>query len=158
MEIRFARPEDVPQILALLRQVGLVHHNGRPDIFRSNAQKYGASQVLALLESPSTPIFVAAEKETVLGYGFCVLKTYTNDPVMQDYKTLYLDDLCVAESCRRQGVGKLLYDAICSYAKSQNCNSLTLNVWCCNESAMKFYEKCGMKPQKIGMEASLEVD
>jgi len=32
---------------------------------------------------------------------------------------------------------------------------VTLNVWCCNESAMKFYESLGMKPQKIGMEAIL---
>ncbi len=156
MEIRFARQEDVPQILTLLRQVGLVHHRGRPDLFRSNAQKYSASQVMALLESPSTPIFVAVEGNTLLGYGFCVLKICANDPVMEDHTTLYLDDLCVAESCRRQGVGKQLYDAICSYAKAQNCSSLTLNVWCCNESAMKFYEKCGMKPQKIGMETSLE--
>jgi len=30
-----------------------------------------------------------------------------------------------------------------------------LNVWCGNESAMRFYEKCGMKPQKIGMEVSI---
>ena len=51
MEIRFAVPRDVPGILSLLRQVGAVHHQGRPDIFREHAQKYGASQVLAMLVS-----------------------------------------------------------------------------------------------------------
>ena len=62
MEIRFAEIGDVPGILSLLRQVGQVHHLGRPDIFRKGAQKYGASQVLAMLNSPKTPIFV---QETV---------------------------------------------------------------------------------------------
>ena len=40
MEIRFAEPRDVTGILHLLRQVGQVHHQGRPDIFRAGAQKY----------------------------------------------------------------------------------------------------------------------
>ena len=47
MEIRFAEIKDIPGILALLRQVGQVHHQGRPDIFRKGAQKYGASQVIS---------------------------------------------------------------------------------------------------------------
>ena len=70
MEIRFAQIEDIPGILALLRQVGLVHHYGRPDIFRSNAQKYGAPQVIALLDKPGTAIFVAVADKKVLGYCF----------------------------------------------------------------------------------------
>ena len=79
MEIRFAEIADVPGILELLRQVGQVHHQGRPDIFRSNAQKYGPSQVLAMLNKADTPIFVAVEDGKVLGYCFCQFKTTKND-------------------------------------------------------------------------------
>ena len=50
MEIRFAKAQDVPGIIKLLQQVGSVHHQGRPDLFRSNAQKYSASQVLGMLD------------------------------------------------------------------------------------------------------------
>ena len=32
--IRFATEKDIPKIGKLLSQVDLVHHNGRPDIFR----------------------------------------------------------------------------------------------------------------------------
>lgn len=156
MEIRFAVAQDVPGILSLLRQVGRVHHEGRPDLFRENAQKYGASQVLAMLDSPTTPIFVAAEEGRVLGYGFCMIKTTTQDPVMKDTVSLYIDDLCVDESCRGQHIGTALYEAICAYARQRKCRSVTLNVWCCNTPAMKFYEKLGLKPQKIGMETILE--
>jgi ribosomal protein S18 acetylase RimI-like enzyme len=155
MEIRFAQPKDVTGILALLRQVGRVHHQGRPDIFRSNAQKYGASQVLAMLDSAATPIFVAVENDRVLGYGFCQVKQYDRDPVMADHTTLYIDDLCVDETCRGQHIGKAIYDAICKYARMRQCYNVTLNVWCCNDAAMKFYEHCGLKPQKIGMETIL---
>ena len=155
MELRFAQTGDVPGILSLLRQVGRVHHEGRPDLFRSNAQKYGASQVIAMLDSSATPIFVAAEGEKVLGYGFCFVKTYENDPVMTDRTELYIDDLCVDENCRGQHIGTAIYDTICTYARQRRCGSVTLNVWCCNESAMKFYESLGLKPQKIGMEKML---
>ena len=155
MEIRFARAEDTAGILALLRQVGRVHHEGRPDLFRRGAQKYGASQVLAMLDSGKTPIFVAAEDGKVLGYGFCQFKEYKNDPVIADHTELYIDDLCVDENCRGRGIGKAIYQEILRYAKMRKCYSVTLNVWACNESAMGFYESLGLKPQKIGMETVL---
>lgn len=156
MDIRFAQPGDVPGILKLLKQVGRVHHVGRPDIFRENAQKYGASQVLAMLDNKDTPIFVAAEGEQVLGYGFCMVKKHTEDPVMQDRTELYIDDLCVEETCRGQHIGRTIYDAILRYAKMRKCYHVTLNVWACNESAMKFYQSLGMQVQKLGMETILE--
>ena len=158
MEIRFAQAKDVAGILALLRQVGQVHHEGRPDIFRKGAQKYGASQVLAMLESSKTPIFVAVEGEQVLGYGFCFYKKYENDPVIADHSELYIDDLCVDENCRGKGIGTELYRTICCYAKQRHCHNVTLNVWSDNKSALKFYESLGLKPQKIGMENILDAE
>ncbi len=155
MEIRFAQEQDVGGILALLRQVGRVHHEGRPDIFRAGAQKYGASQVLNMLNSSATPIFVAVEADKVLGYGFCMVKEYANDPVICDHTELYIDDLCVDESCRGKRIGTAIYQEICRYAKMRGCYNVTLNVWSCNPGAMKFYESLGLKPQKVGMETIL---
>jgi len=155
MEIRFAIPEDVPGILELLRQVGQVHHQGRPDIFRTDAQKYGPSQVLAMLDKAETPIFVAVEEGEVLGYCFCQMKTYYRDPVIADHTTCYIDDLCIDENARGKHIGSALYEAVCRYAKNRDCYSITLNVWSCNPGAMKFYEKLGLKPQKVGMETIL---
>lgn len=156
MEIRSAEVRDIPDILELLRQVGRVHHEGRPDLFRHNAQKYGASQVIDLLNNPNMPIFVAADGDRVLGYCFCQMKVYDRDPVIADHRELYIDDLCVHENCRGQQVGKALFAHTRQYAKDQGCSAVTLNVWCCNESAMGFYERLGLKPQKIGMEMLLE--
>lgn len=156
MEIRFAEIRDIPGILALLRQVGQVHHQSRPDIFRQGAQKYGASQVIAMLNKPDTPIFVAVEECKVLGYCFCFVREHRRDPVIADHTSLYIDDLCVDENCRGQRIGKALYENACRYAMQRGCYNVTLNVWSCNENAIKFYESCGLKPQKIGMEYILE--
>ena len=155
MEIRFARGQDVPGIIKLLRQVGKVHHEGRPDLFRCNAQKYSASQVLDMLEKKDTPIFVAVEENRVLGYGFCIMEQYREHSVMNDRLSLYIDDLCVLEDCRGKHIGSAIYRKILEYAKYCGCYNVTLNVWSCNESAMKFYESMGLKPQKVGMEAIL---
>ena len=156
MEIRFAQTEDVAGILKLLKQVGRVHHLGRPDLFRSDAQKYCASQVLSMLNKPKDPIFVAVEDGQVLGYGFCKTQDHTGDTVLCGISSLYIDDLCVDEACRGKGIGKAIYREILRYAKAGKYYNVTLNVWCCNKSAMKFYESLGLNPQKIGMETILE--
>ena len=103
-----------------------------------------------------TPVLVAADdKDRVLGYAFCIFQQHRDSHILTDIKTLYIDDLCVDEGQRGNGVGIVIYDAVVRLAKEQGCYNVTLNVWCCNESAMTFYEKCGLKPQKVGMEMIL---
>ena len=110
---------------------------------------------MELLKDPARPVFVAAEGDFVQGYCFCVHKAFGGG-ACTDRKELYIDDLCVEESCRGQGIATALYRHACGYAKEQGCGFVTLNVWCGNDSAMAFYQSRGMKPRKIYMETSLE--
>lgn len=156
MNIRRAVQKDLDGINALLCQVLMVHHKGRPDLFRANAKKYTDDQLISIFSDDSRPVFVAVdENETVLGYAFCVFQQHKGDNILTDIKTLYLDDLCVDETVRGQHVGSQLYEYVISYAKQNQCYNVTLNVWACNEGAMKFYQKCGLRPQKVGMETIL---
>ncbi len=152
MEIRFAEVRDIPGLIDLLQQVGEVHHQIRPDLFRSGAQKYDKAALENLLKDPSRPIFAAIRDGRMEGYAFCILQETKNEPALADRKVLYIDDLCVDEAVRGGGVAKALYDRVCQYARELHCDAVTLNVWCGNDRAMRFYEKCGLKPQKIGME------
>ena len=156
MEIRFAQNQDIPGLIKLLYQVGDVHHQIRPDIFRSGAIKYTEPELEAILADENSPIFVMVEKETVLGYCFCQIREYRGSTVLTDRKEIYIDDLCVDETVRDRHVGKQLYEHTCAWAKSIGCNFVTLNVWCGNDSAMAFYEKRGLTPRSITMEVSLE--
>ena len=155
MNIRFATTQDVPAMIELLKQVGEVHHQIRPDLFRSGAQKYDAAALEALLRDPTRPILIAQLDDRVAGYCFCILQETKDDPVLCDRKVLYIDDLCVEETLRGKGIASALYARTLKFAKELGCHSVTLNVWCGNDQAMAFYEKCGMKPQKIGMETVL---
>jgi ribosomal protein S18 acetylase RimI-like enzyme len=156
MEIRLANKNDIPGLICLLKQVGQVHHNIRPDLFRSGAQKYSEADLAELLKDETRPVFVGIEENRMLGYCFCILEEVKNDPVLCDVKSLYIDDLCVDETIRGKHVGSRLYDHVCAYARKIGCRSVTLNVWCGNDRAMAFYESRGMKPRKIYMETSLE--
>ena len=156
MNIRRAEPKDIPGINNLLRQVLMVHHNGRPDLFKANAKKYTDEQLALLIQDETKPIFVCVdEKDSVLGYAFCIWQQHVNSEILTDIKTLYIDDLCVDEERRGQHIGKSLYEYVVDYAKENGFYNVTLNVWSLNESAMKFYEACGLVPQKIGMEKVL---
>lgn len=155
MNIRKAEKRDIAGIHKLLYQVNLIHHNGRPDIFKYGTNKYTDSELEALLEDKGRPVLVAVEGEAVVGYAFCILQQNKNDNILTDIKTLYLDDLCVDETQRGQRIGKQLYAAVQNLAKEEGCYHVTLNVWCLNPGAMKFYEACGMKPLKIVMEEIL---
>lgn len=156
MEIRCAKEQDMDGINDLLMQVCLVHHKGRPDLFKYGAKKYTDEQLRELIADDQRPIFTAVdENDKVLGYAFCIFQQHMNDNILTDIKTLYIDDLCVDEKIRGQHIGKSLYEYVLDFAREQKCYNVTLNVWSLNESAMKFYQSCGLKPQKIGMEILL---
>lgn len=156
MEIRRATEQDMDGINRLLLQVCLVHHKGRPDLFKYGAKKYTDEELKAIIHDDMRPIFAAVDADgTVLGYAFCVFQQHIGDNILTDIKTLYIDDLCVDENIRGRHIGSRLYEYVLAYARESGCYNVTLNVWSCNESAMKFYQACGLKPQKIGMEAIL---
>ena len=148
--------EDMDGINRLLKQVLMVHHEGRPDLFKADVKKYTDEELAAIIKDDEKPIFVARDDDgEVIGYAFCVYQQYVNNNILTDVKTLYIDDLCVDESLRGQHVGKKLYEYVLAFAKAEGFYNVTLNVWSCNEGAMRFYEKCGLKPQKVGMEVIL---
>lgn len=155
MEVRRAQAKDIGRINELLSQVDMVHHVGRPDLFKIG-RKYTDSQLLDIISDDARPVFVAADDcGNVLGHAFCVFKQYLNNNIMTDIKTLYIDDICVDEKSRGQHVGTALYNFVINFAKENSCYNVTLNVWNCNKSAMKFYQALGLVPQKTGMEKIL---
>ena len=156
LKVRRAVVKDIPKILDLLVQVDMVHHNGRPDIFKGPATKYSAGQLEKIISDSSTPVFVCVDgDDNPLGHAFCIHKQVVGDSVLTDIRTLYIDDICVDSAARGRHVGKTLYDAVIAYAREQGFYNVTLNVWSCNPTAMKFYEAMGLVPQKIGMEKIL---
>ena len=152
--IRKANKDDIKRIIELLHQVNMVHHVIRPDLFRPHTTKYNEQELEAMLNDESKPVFVFDDGE-VQGYAFCQVSEIRNNQLLEDIKTLYIDDICVDENARGKHVGKALYEYVRDYAKSIGCNNITLNVWEGNEPALRFYRSMGMQVQKTTMEVIL---
>ena len=152
--IRKAEIKDIKGIIDLLYQVDAVHHGIRPDLFKGNTPKYDEQALEAILSDGSKPIFVFEEGK-ILGHAFCQITEIKNHRLLQDTKTLYIDDICVDETVRGKHIGKALYEFVRGYAKSIGCYNITLNVWEGNDAAYSFYKNMGMQVQKTGMETIL---
>ncbi len=153
--IRKADKGDIARIIDLLHQVNMVHYEIRPDLFRPHTTKYDERQLAELLDDSQMPIFVYDDGNGVMGYAFCQLMETRDDQLLQDCKTLYIDDICVDEHARGKHVGRALFDYVRQYAGSIGCNNITLNVWEGNGPALSFYRNMGMQVRKTMMEIVL---
>lgn len=138
----------------MLYQVDAVHNGIRPDLFKGNTSKYTEQELEEIINDDSKPIFVY-DAGKILGHAFCQISEVKNHRLLQDVKTLYIDDICVDEQSRGHHIGKSLYEYVYNYAKSIGCHNITLNVWEGNDSAYNFYKQMGMHIQKTGMETFL---
>ena len=156
MKVRLAEERDIPQIHDLLSQVALVHHKGRPDLFKYGQRKYTDDQLKVILRDKQRPIFAAVDENDCLqGYAFCICQQPNGESSLQPRKALYIDDLCVDQVRRGEHIGRALYEHVRETARTSGCYHVTLNVWSLNQTAARFYEKMGLKPLKVTMEALL---
>ncbi len=154
--IRRAEEKDIPRVLALLTQILALHAALRPDIFIAGTTKYTEGELLSVFRDENTPVYVAAdEADAVFGYAFCVLREPPFPNTMRPRKTMFIDDLCVDEGLRGQGIGEALFRFVLEEAKRRGCADVTLNVWEGNARAKRFYEKMGMRPKETQMELRL---
>lgn len=149
--VRKAEKRDIKSLMVLLYQVDAVHHAIRPDLFKSDAPKYNEKELEAILDDDHKPIFVYDDGK-VLGHAFCQLIEMRNHRLLQDIKTLYIDDICVDEQARGRHIGQALFEFVRDFARSIGCRNITLNVWEGNDAALHFYKRMGMQVQKTGME------
>ena len=153
--IRKASNKDIQRIIELLHQVNMVHHVIRPDLFKPHTTKYNEQELEAMFKDDSKPVFVYDDGD-VLGYAFCQTTEVKDNLLLEDNKTLYIDDICVDEKARGKHVGKALYEYVRDYARSIGCHNITLNVWEGNNPAISFYQNMGMQVQKTTMEIILK--
>ena len=151
--IRKAEERDIPRIMELLGQLLQIHADIRPDIFIPGTTKYTADELKELLKNKEQPIYIAAnEADVCVGYAFCQLQEQPFSNNMVQFKSLFIDDLCVDQQARGQHIGESLFEYVKNEAKRMNCYEVTLNVWAGNASAEKFYEKMRMKAKERQME------
>lgn len=154
--IRRAQEGDIPAINLLLNQVLFVHHVGRPDLFKEKGMKYTNEELIKLLQVENDPVFVYEDEQgSILGHCFCQTIEHPERPHSYEYKTLYIDDLCIDENARGKNIGKAMYEYVKQYAKDHGYYNVTLHAWECNENAVGFYRHLGLNVQQYTMEEIL---
>lgn len=152
MQIRRASEKDIPKMIELLQQVLEIHAAIRPDIFISGTTKYTAEQLQEILQDETRPIYAAVdEKDTLIGYAFCMIQEPSASQNMVPHRKLYIDDLCVDEQTRGMHAGEALFDYVKAEAVRLGCYEVTLAVWEGNQ-ARGFYDHLGLKPKETIME------
>lgn len=133
MKIRRGTIEDLPQVLALVKELAEYERapqevtNTLADMERDG---FGENQVFRF--------FVAEAASGIVGIALY----YTAYSTWKG-KTLYLEDLVVTEKFRRNGVGKQLFDAVAQEAKLTGAKRFAWQVLEWNEPAIAFYKKIG---------------
>ncbi len=152
MNIRNMTLDDYNDVDRLMSQVHKLHVDGRPDLYVDTDHIYSQEQFREMVENEDMISVVAEIDGAVAGICFVSMRART---CMVKQRTAYMDDLCVDESYRRQGIGRYLYEYVKKRAKEMGAERLDLMVWDFNENARKFYESLGMKAQRYIMEEHL---
>ncbi|MBQ9276616.1 MAG: GNAT family N-acetyltransferase [Clostridia bacterium] len=157
MLIRHAEKSDIPKLLDLLRQVHSLHAEIRPDIFVSDKTKFTAEQLSAMLDDEKNNIYVAvSDAGEVVGHVFYTFRDQAKPDNMHQFRSAFIDDLCVDKNARRAHIGNALFEFVKEKAKQKNCYEIVLAVWEGNDDAKAFYDKMGMKPKETLMEYILD--
>lgn len=150
--IRLAEKADLPSINQLRRQVHELHASGRPDIFQSEFNAELANHIYDIYADEKSKIIIAEIDGKICGFAVIEFIEKPESPYSLARNYLRVVEFGVDEACRRQGIGKQLFDYIKSVAKERNLDTIELDMWEFNEGALKFYESVGFKTYRRYME------
>lgn len=148
IKIRKAEPADLVQVYDLIRELAV--YEKAPDQPSNPIKKFIAE---GTCKNPRYYVIVAESGGNIIGmalyyYGYSTWK----GPL------IYLDDLVVRESFRKQGIGKMLMDEMISIAKEENVCQLRWQVLDWNEPAINFYKKYPVKFDLEWLTVKIEKD
>jgi len=147
--LQLAIPTDRDSIEALAQQVHAMHVAWRPDIFAMTNALYPEERVLSSIQERQ--LYVAKIDNIVVGYVLLKIRDY-DWPGMVKRKVMVVDEFCVHESCRGQGIGKQMMKDAWALAKAFHCTDMQLGVYPQNDDAVGFYQKCGFTIRSIDMQ------
>ena len=151
MIFELAKPEDFHDVNRLARQV-CEHHAQWDKSLQIEEESYPMDFYQECINDSlyDNTIYVARKEGKVVGFMRFYLWE-TNSFVSAKRKMLTIDDIGVDVTLRNQGIGQEMMGAIRELAKEWGCEQITLYVDAENESAYRYYLKCGFHVRNMGM-------
>ena len=147
--LELARPEDREVVNALALKIHAMHVSWRPDIFEMVPELYSEERFQEAVQQRQ--LYVARIGGVVAGYALLKIRSYDWPGVVRR-KVMEIEELCVDELCRGQGIGTEILQDIHALAKAFRCTDMQLGVYPQNDDAVGFYQKCGFTIRSITMQ------
>ncbi len=141
--VRFAEKHELDSVNVLRRQVNELHVQGEPTIFKPGFSEELADHIYTVWNDPMQRIAVCERDGAIVGFAVLHHIQKPENPFMYERDYLDIDEFCVDEAYRRQGVATELMDFIRAFAREQGFRRLELNMWEFNRDALAFYEAMG---------------
>lgn len=156
VKIRDAIFEDYNEIKILMNQVHNLHCKNRPDIYIDTNEPLKKGEFKEIINDSNKIVLLAEYQDIVVALCIITIKEPFENPILVSRKVAFMEDLCVHKDYKRKGIGRVVYNEALKRIKLFDIDSLELMVWSFNESAIKFYENMGMKPQYLKMEMKID--
>ena len=150
--LELARPEDRKSVNELAIEVHAMHAAWRPDIYEQTEELWPQNRFESAVSQRQ--LFCAKIDEAVTGYVLIKIRHY-DMPGHVKRKVLILDEICVDEVHRNQGIGTSMMIDVRAIANAFGCTDLQLGVYPQNNEALAFYQKCGFRIRSVDMHMKL---
>ena len=149
------RSYDFKIFAALNREVQMQHAEMYPQIFKDYNEVEVQHAFSQLISKDNVHAYLARKNGNPIAYLILMLVDEKENTFKHSRKFLYLDQLCVLEKERNNGVGSMLMHTALALAKEEKLNSLELDHWYENRVAREFFKKFGFKIIKEKAQRSL---
>ena len=150
--LQLARPEDRAAIEVMAQQIHRMHVQWRPDIYELVNEMWPQARFDDAVSHRQ--LFAAKIDETVVGYVLVKIRDYERGGLVKR-KVLLIDEICVDEKLRNQGIGTEMMIEVRAIAKAFGCTDMQLGVYPQNNEALAFYQKCGFRIRSIDMQMKI---
>ncbi len=153
---RFADMSDLAGINVLHEQLHIQHIGYRPDIFAPIEQPIFDSLMAAYLTDEKKRIIVSENDGVIDGYAaVSVCDTAKGAGEILPFLFVEVNELCVAETAQRKGIGTALLDHVKAFGKELGAKFVELGVNASNTRAQEFYKANGMFVKNYKMQYKL---
>lgn len=149
--VRKAKPEDLPVLMEFMKGLVEAERPMDPTIKDGHVVYYDLSEIMANEESD---LYVVALNNELVASGYAKIKD--DRPYLKHKKQGYLGFMFVPEKHRGNGYNKLIMDTLLQWCEDRNVYEIRLDVYEDNPSAIRAYEKAGLKKHLINMRMNLK--
>ncbi|MBU3202307.1 GNAT family N-acetyltransferase (plasmid) [Clostridium estertheticum] len=153
--IRNCSIDDFKGINVLMNQVHKLHMESRSDVYSKTDDPLSKKDFLSIINDENKISILAEINYIVVGLCIISIRPMSSNIALVPRKVAYMEDLCVHEDYRKQGIGRRLFLDAKKLALAFNVDSLELMVWEFNKNAVNFYENEGMNTRSRIMELKL---